>query len=71
MENFEPIAVPSEFMSILILGRVEHWCSPGAALERFDARVYHEPQQSVMTRIGVKSFVESFVRLWGQVANYE
>ena len=30
-------------------GRVEHWCSPGAALERFDARVYHGPQQSGMT----------------------
>ena len=26
------------------MGRVEHWCLPGAALERFDARVYHEPQ---------------------------
>jgi len=28
------------------LGRVEHWCILGAALERFDARAYHEPQQS-------------------------
>jgi len=24
-------------------GRVEHWCIHGAALERFDARVYHGP----------------------------
>ena len=31
------------------LGRVEHWCILGAALERFDARAYHEPQQSAMT----------------------
>ena len=31
------------------MGRVEHWCLPGAALERFDARVYHGPQQSEMT----------------------
>ena len=30
-------------------GRVEHWCSPGATLERFDARVYHGPQQSEIT----------------------
>jgi len=30
------------------LGRVEHWCILGAALERFDARVYHEPQQSAI-----------------------
>jgi Putative transposase len=31
------------------LGRVEHyWCSPGAALERFGARVYHGPQQLEM-----------------------
>jgi len=29
-------------------GRVEHWCILGAALERFNARVYHEPQQSAI-----------------------
>ena len=31
------------------MGRVEHWCSPGATLERFDARVNHGPQQSEIT----------------------
>jgi len=28
------------------MGRVEHWCSPGVALERFDARAYSGPQQT-------------------------
>ena len=30
-------------------GRVEHWCSPGVALERFDARAYSGPQQTGVT----------------------
>ena len=31
------------------MGRVGQWCSPEAALERFDARADHNPQQSEMT----------------------
>jgi len=34
---------------VYIIGRVEHWFFPGAALERFGARAYHGPQQSLLT----------------------
>ncbi len=32
----------------MFMGRLEHWCLPSTALERFDARVYHGPEQSRM-----------------------
>ena len=32
-------------------GGVERWCILGSALERSDARVYHEPQPSAITSV--------------------
>ncbi len=42
------------------LGRVEHWCSLGATRDRFDARVYHGPQQSGNSQRPLISRVEDW-----------
>jgi len=43
-----------------VMGRVEHWCSSGATLERFDARVYHGPQQSAIPSVPSSNRAYSF-----------